>query len=294
MAKTSYISIPAGSEDLFFKGLNSNDRFMFSRIVRKDTLLSVKRKKGVSQRSLLPAISEIWAGFSDEQKAAWTAAASKMGLKGWQLFVQDQCIRIKNGMPGTATPSLLHQSWVGQIHIEAPAQEIKIAQYHPNQYWISKKVYGKKGMYEPVLIKESFGPPLKIGLNYSSNLSVVSSPNFAKFYAEIGYSYQGRNLLTYLEIPLDYQSDWKSAEATISSIPGIFIYYILVIHIFGLRGDLFFDNIKAEHSGQNWARDPYCRDVNQTFTRAFYQIPKHWAPVILPEGAEYDSVYKDF
>ena len=294
MAKTTYIEITPGLELLFYKGLNSNDRFVFSRIVRKDTLLTRKRKVGITNRSLLPIISAIWAGLSDAEKLAWKAAAAECNLKSWQLFVQDECLRIKNDLPGTATPSILHQSLVGQIHIEAPATEIKIAQYHPNQYWISKKVSGKKGMFEPVLVTENFGLPLKIGLNYSSNLSVASSPNFAKFYAEIGYSYQGENLKTFLEIPLDYVSGWKSAETTLSSIQGILIYYTLYLWISGLQGDLYFDNIIAEHTAQNWARDAFCKDVYQIFTRAFYQIPKHWAPIILPEGAEYDSVYKDF
>jgi hypothetical protein len=61
-----------------------------------------------------------------------------------------------------------------------------------------------------------------------------------------------------------------------------------------LRGDLYIDNVKAEHSGQNWVRDTYCEDILQGFTKAFYQIPKHWAAVILPEGSMYDSIYKDF
>jgi len=57
---------------------------------------------------------------------------------------------------------------------------------------------------------------------------------------------------------------------------------------------LYFDNIIVEHTGQNWARDPFCNNVAQTFTRGFYQIPKHWAAVILPEGSWYDSIYRDF
>lgn len=294
MVKTSYITVSGSAEEKFYAGLKSSDRFMFSRLVRKDTLLSRKRVKNLTQRSLLPAISLLWADFTPEQKESWNSAAAEIGRNGWQLFVQDQCIRIKNEMAGTAIPSLLHQSWVGELKIADPASEIKLVQLHPNFYWVSKKISGKKNMYEPVKIVEGFLLPLKIGLNYSSDLSAQSGNAFAKFYAKIWYSYQGRDLFEYLEIPLDFKTDWKHAEATISSITGILVGYQLVIHLFDLKGSLYCDNIIAEHSGQNWARDPFCRDIYQVFTRAFYQIPKHWAAEILPDGAEYDSIYKDF
>lgn len=227
-------------------------------------------------------------------KSAWNDSGAQMNLNGWRLFVQDQSIRIINDMPGTAIPSLLHQSWVGGLRIEAPASELKIIQVHPKFYWISKKVKGKKGMYEPVLITEDLALPVKISLNYRSELSVAGSPNFAKFYVRFWHSYQGADQYTDLEIPLDYSVDWKRAEAELTTLIGYVIRYDMYIWLKGLTGDFYFDNVKVEHSGQNWARDPNCKDINQGFTRAFYQIPKHWAGVIAPAGASYESVYKDF
>ena len=294
MAKTSYVYVIPEIEKQFFLGIRSADRFVHARLVRKPLLLSIKRKKGISQRSLLPQISEIWNSFSDAEKQAWNEAGAVMGLSGFKLFVQDQVARIKQGLPGVATPSLLHQSWVGCIHIEEPADEIKLVQIHPKFYWVSRKVKGKKAMYEPVLITEAVSFPVKIGLNYRSEMEVVSSPNFAKFYIRFWHSYQGEDKISEFSIPLDYLTDWKSAELTIEGVIGYFIRYDLYFHFKGLRGDFYFDNIKVEHTGQNWARDPFCNYVAQTFTRAFYQIPKHWAPVILPEGAWYDSIYRDF
>ena len=316
MAKTTYITIPVGLEDQYYKGLNSNDRFVNSRMIRKDSLLTRKRKAGVKLKSLLPQIASLWAsfassgapfgyGFSVYGEATfgvsalgvqddWNLAAAECEITGWQLFVQDQTIRILNDMAGSATPSLLHQSWVGKIKLAAPADEIMIAQYHPHTYWVSQKVKGKKGMYEPVLVEEDFALPITISISYKSNLEATASSTIAKFYAKIWYSYQGVDLYKYLEIPFDLVSDWKRVEATFTTLIGTLISYTLYIHIDNLRGELFFDNIKVEHSAQNWARDPYCKDIYQSFTRAFYQIPKHWAPVILPEGAEFDSVYEDF
>jgi hypothetical protein len=294
VAKTSYITIDPELEAAFYRIAKPSDRFVFNRLVRADTLLSRKRKKGISQRSLLPQLAAIWAGFSGAQKAAWDSAAAQMFLSGWQLFVQDQTIRILNDMAGSATPSTLHQSWVGNLKIAAPASEIKIVQVHPRNYWISQKVVGKKGMYEPVLITEDIVLPLTISLNYFSDLAEVSSPSFAKFYARVWHSYQGVDLYEELLIPLDYSAGWQHAYATLSNVSGYIVAYDLYFWLKGLRGNLYFDNIVSWHSEQNWARDPYCKDISQSFTRAFYQIPKHWAPVTLPSGAEFDTIYKDF
>ena len=294
MAKVEYIDILPGLEGPFFSALRFGDRFVSSRVCKKFVFYSRKSKKGLSARSLLPVISELWAGLTAEQKNAWTLAGAKSDLNGWRLFVQDCSARIKNDMPGVATPSLFHQSWIGNLKIEAPATELKIVQLHPRSYWVSKKVTGKKGMYEPVLVTEDLGLPCKISLNYSGDLTSQGAGSFAKLYARFWYSYQGRNLYKELEIPLDFFSNWQYAEATLTSLISYVVRVDLYFHLYNLRGDLYFDNIKLEHSGQNWVRDPFCKDILQGFTRAFYQIPKHWAGVILPEGSQYDSIYKDF
>lgn len=291
MAKTTYVDILPGLEQAYFTGVQSSDRFVFSRIIKKTTLLSVKKKKGLTLRSLLPQVSETWQGLSEAQKTAWSSAGAQCDLNGYRLFVQDQSLRIKNEMSGTATPSTLHQSLVGNLHIEAPATELKITQIHPRFYWVSRKVTGKKGMYEPVLVTEDLALPVTISLNYKSNLTATGGGSFAKFYARFWHSYQGADQYTDLEISLDLIADWKNAETTLTTLLGYVIRYDLYIHLYNLQGDLYVDNIKVEHSGQNWARDPWCKDINQGFTRAFYQIPKHWAGVIVPDGAIYDSIY---
>jgi hypothetical protein len=300
---------------------------VYSRITKKQTLYTKKSVKGLTARSLLPQIAALWNNFSVEEKQAWNDAAnvekdlvnlpvvafgstffgvstygdSYFGIhitesiiNGWRLFVQDQSVRIKNEFAGVAVPVLLHQSWVGNLKIEAPATELKIVQLHPRFYWISRKITGKKGMYEPTAITEDLALPVKISLNYSSNLVETSPGSFAKFYARVWHSYQGVDLYEDLEILFDYFSDWQYVEATLTSLIGYVIRYDLYFHLYNLQGDLYFDNVKIEHSSQNWIRDPFCKDINQGFTRAFYQIPKNWAAVIIPDGAMLDSIYKDF
>ena len=133
-----------------------------------------------------------------------------------------------------------------------------------------------------------------LGLNYKSNLS-ASGPNpYAKFYAKFWYSYQGRNLEYELSIPLDLIADWKTASDELTELISYVVRYNLYIHLHDLEGDLYFDNVKAIHGGQNWARDPFCKDIDKNFSRNFYQVPQAWVGVITSEGVDFESIYKDF
>ena len=294
MAKTQYVTIPVGFEDEFKKSVCAGQRFTYARLRRNDTLLSKKRKTGVSQRSLLPTISALWQAFSDAQRLAWVTAAAKMGLKGWQLFVQDQTIRILNELAGSATPVTTHQSWVGEIKITAPASECKLAQLHPGTYYVYHKIAGTKNQYEAVEVTEGFGLPFKIGLSYKSNLTSAGADPYAKMYAKIWNSYQGVDDEHLLEIDLTLVHDWQTVDATLSTLRGTIIGYTLYLELHDVTGELYVDNIIAEHNAQNWARDAGMKSFAVTFTKAFYQIPKNWAAISLPDGAEYDSVYIDF
>ena len=180
---------------------------------------------------------------------------------------------------------------VGKIEIQSPATEIKLTQPHPQSYWISKRVSGKKGMYEPILVTENFSLPLKIALNFKSNLISTGAGSFAKFYAKVLHLYQGQNLYHDEEINIPLSAAWQRQETTVSSLIGQAITYNLYIHFYNVRGEVWFDNLLSEHSGQNWARGKFCRKIQQSFSRGFYQVPRHWAPLILPEGADYQSVY---
>jgi hypothetical protein len=291
MAKTGYIDLDSAQEEAFFGILNSGDRFISPHVRRKVSLLSARKKKGITQRSLLPAIAEIWASFTTEQKTAWNTAGSYCNLTGWKTFVRDQCYRIVNDISGQATPNNYHQGLVGQLTIETPADELKIIQPHPFAYYISKKVAGKKGMYLPYLISEKLVLPLQIGLSYKADLTQTEADGFAKFYAIVRRLYQGQNLNQILEINLDLQTDWKTSTATLSYILGQYTSYSLYFHLYHLTGTLLVDNIKSVHSLQNWSRDPSCQDIHADFTRAFYQVPKHWSALIIPDGSFFESVY---
>jgi len=294
MAKVTYVDLTTEQEVPFYSGLTAQDRFTFARLTRKVTLLSKKKVVGLTARSILPTIAAAWNALSEAEQAAWTTAGGECALNGYRLFVKDKAARIRNELAGNATPTTLHQVFVGNLHIEAPATNLKIVQLHPRAYWISQKVAGKKGMYQPVVVTEDLALPLEISLNYRAELTAAGPSPSARYYAKVWRSYQGQDLFTYLQIALDLSCDWKNALADLNSVVGTLISYDLYFELVDVEGDLYIDNVKSTHSGQNWVRDPYCQDIDQDFTRAFYQIPKHWAVVDVPDGAWYNSIYKDF
>jgi hypothetical protein len=291
MAKTTFIDLSQTSEELFYKNLQPGDRFLTSSIRVKSPVLSRYKISKLTQKSLLPQISADWALKSDSEKLAWTNAGAECGLNGWRLYVKDKCARIKNGLTGDATPSLLHQVWAGKILIQAPATQIKIVQLHPRNYYIYKKIPGTKSQYQNVLITEAIGLPFTLGCNYKSDFTVAGPDPYAKLFGEFWYSYQGVDLYGRVEIALDFSHDWQSVSKIINSLETILIGYNLYIEIHDLQGSILFDKIKAEHNGQNWCRDTYMQDFNVEFTKQFYQIPKNWAPITMPDGATYDSIY---
>ena len=140
MARTTYIDLPAGQEELYYAGLSPNDRYILPSVRRFNSFFGRKKVEGLTRRSYLPAIGAIWRTFDSATKANWKAVDPHPRPHGWRTFVGDQAKRIKFGIAGEATPSALHQDVVGSCVIEAPATELKIAQYHPAMYYVRQKV----------------------------------------------------------------------------------------------------------------------------------------------------------
>jgi hypothetical protein len=291
MAKTTYSLIPAGFDFSFSKALSSGDRFTYARYRRQIGFFSRKRRAGMTQKSLLPQIALDWAALTPTEQDAWATAGAEMGLNGWRLFVQDSCKRIINEIETATTPVTTHQVMAGLLDIDSPATGIKITQLHPLDYWVSRKVTGSKNMYEPVKVTESFGLPLELEISYKSDLTSLGAGSSAAYYALVYSHYQGRTIENVCRVELDLSSDWEVLTASISSVVGLVRGYALFLEVVNCTGSLWVDNIKATHSGQNWVRDTYCKDIDQGFTRAFFQVPKHWVGVDIPVGASFGSVY---
>jgi len=316
MAKVSYIQIPEELKESHGKTLQPGDRFVFPRTIVKKTLLSRKRKLQLKEISLFKKMSNFWKTFSEEDKQKWRDAAAEIGLTNWQLFIQDHAARLAAEFPGYTDPKTTHQSWVMKAEMDQETDELFLIQIHPETYWIRQKVAGTKSQFSPVNITEKFSLPLKIGVSYKSELEATSSDYEACYYADVWYSYQGVDHLERIKIDfpvfidpatygerdyskfhygwVDEELEWTKLEDEIDKLETYVVGYNLFFYFKNLTGRIYLDNIKAEHSGQNWVRDSVCRNITQIFPRAFYQVPAHWFVIEKTEGANYDSVYRDF
>lgn len=261
----------------------------------------------------MPELSPVWAGFDSTTKTNWNNAGSFEGLTGWKEFLKDTAIRRANDGTGYSTPQTDRQCNVGRMTIESPASGFTIEQLHPNNYYVLKKVPKTKAQYIPQLITEHIVLPLTIGMSYRADLTPVESDilvgaglfyagfnmagqeygasGISRFYAEVYSDYQGRKLTTVLELPIDTDGNWHVETVEMTECFGVVRGYNLYIQVSNATGNLYFDNVIIDHSGHNWARDPHCNNINVTYTKAFYQIPKAWDSVDIPDGCFFDSFF---
>jgi hypothetical protein len=291
MAKVSFTLVPLGLEELRGKTLTASDRFQYSSVRRKPVSVSRKRKKSLTLKSVMPMASQMWAGLTSLEKDAWTSAGLASSQIGFQLFLRDIAIRLQNDLDLPGTPSDIVQYKVGHIEIAGGATAVRIEQIHPLNYFIYRKISGTRDQYNPVAVTESFDLPLEISISWHTDLTSAGASPFAKFYALVLSHYQGRDIITPLEINFGLQDEWQRTTATLSSVLGAIKGYSVYIEANDVTGIIEFDNVRIYHSGQNWARDPRCDSVNSEFTKAYQQIPRHWAPEIMPSGAYFDSRY---
>lgn len=291
MAKIGVKIIPPELQDHYKKALQSGDRFTLSVIKTKRLFSSRNSKKGLTQKSLIPELSQVWANFDSYAKTNWNNAGAKEGLTGWKEFLKDTCIRRANGGTGFATPQTDRQCNVGRMTVQSPATGFTIQQLHPNSYYVMKKVRGTKSQYNPQVVAEFISLPFTIGISYRADLVPASGTPRARFFIEVYSHYQGLEIVTPLEINMSLDGNWHVATETLTGVIGKVRGYDAFIQIENARGDLYFDNVRLEHSGQNWARDPHCNNINQTYTKAFYQIPKAWDVDNLPDGCFFDFFY---
>jgi hypothetical protein len=291
MSLTSYVLIPPGYKAKHKRSFQSQERFIYPRITRKSRMLSRAKKKILRNKTLLPYIEMLWQNLTPAQRNDWNIAGEATGMSGFNLFVKDKALRIKNNIPGLASPSVFHQALVGQLKIIAPSKSILLIQPHKYNYYIKSKITGKKSMFRAVEIKERLVLPLTLKINYKTNLIMQDLNWRARFYATIKTLFQGATFENNLIINIPLLSDWATQEATLSAVNGQIIDYSIYLDLDNVRGEMLFDNLKVIHSGQNWAIDPYCDKINEVFKGAFSQILTPWKAIIKPVGSSYKSVY---
>ena len=132
---------------------------------------------------------------------------------------------------------------------------------------------------------------MTLTIRYKTDLSSTGPTQSARYYANVWTRYQGEDEYTEFEINFNPSTDWLLASVLVSGLRGVIVGYTLFIEIIGYTGELFYDNIRATHSGQNWALDPRCDDISKIYTGAFAVVPPYWIPVELPNGASYSSEF---
>lgn len=291
MAQIGYLDVPQELQDLLRNLISPVSNRRTGAVRKAGYLPSRARVLQLTTRSLLPQIGELWGGLSLAEQNAWKIAGAAQSTNGWNLFVQDTAYRLKHGISGLASPSTLHQYKVGRVEVNAPAETAVLLQYHPETYYVSKKLRGSTTIREDVAIHEKLTLPLLIGLSYRSFLVPTRENYEARFYATITSSYQGRSYETEVGFSFNLSSGWTRTTAQATSVVGTCRSYILTISLSGVRGWLEWDNTLALHSGSNFARDRRCNDVNNELTKVNYMIEKSWEEKTLPNGAAFDSVY---
>jgi len=293
MAKIGFLYVPPELQLLLANiiSITSNRR---TGSVRKAGYIPSKAQiVKLTIRSLLPQISELWGSLTVSQKAAWKLAGIQSRQNNWNLFVQDTAYRLKYGIAGLATPSTLHQYKVGRIEINPPADKVVLAQFHPRLYYVNRKVRGDTTVREDVAVNEKLMLPLTIGCSYRAQLTPTKPDYKARFYAIIYSSYQGRTIENEIGFNYNIASGWTRETVTASEIIGVVRSYELRIELDGVRGWFEWDDVVAQHTGTNYARDFRCTDVNNDLTAVNYQIERSWEEQFLPYGSVFSSVYPE-
>lgn len=293
MAKISYMNIPEEWKPLVDKVLSWNNRFTSVSVRSKKGFISVKKKKGLTLKSLTPLASTVWASLSPTDKDLWKSAGLNTQQTSFQCFLRDISARVKNELSYPITPSNYVQYNCGRAVFEFPATGFLIKQEHPFSYFVARKVRGTRNQIEPVEIKEDFDLPFTVGISYQTDLSSVGPNSKACFYVDIVSHYQGRDIITTHTIDFGLNTNWTKSSLVISSVLGKPKSYTVYIEVSDCVGYIEWDNIILNHSGVNWARDPKCDNVGTSYTGSFYLIAKNWEPVVLPPGSAYGSIYYD-
>jgi hypothetical protein len=302
MVRTQFVEVADELKNLYNNSLERRDRFYLGviqghkrepskaqkRLLRRASVVNSPQE---GRGSMFKYLSPLWKELTTGQKTAWKDAGVFSSLSGWQLFVSDNSARIKNSISFPVAPSNLWQVRAGYITINSPASQIILKQEHPLDYWTLEKIPGRSWKKQLVLLRETFSLPLTIKIRYKSNLTIFGSPNVARYKVTVWTSYQGVDIYTDFSINFSPSADWTLAQISTSGLRGIIIGYTLFIEIVGYRGELLFDNLEANHSGSNWARDPRCDDISKTFVKAFSVVPPFWVPVSLPAGSAFSTIF---
>jgi len=252
------ITLPAGLEIIYNKTLKMYDISVLCNVGKNPRFFPRDKKMTLREITYLYTIAYVWSSFSQETKDDWMFAANVIGQHGYNLYVQDKSYRLKNGIAGDATPSLYHQYFVGHINIHAPASSALIAQYNPH----------------------SVNFPASFEICFKTNLVASGANPYACFKFTWTRYTSGQNIDSVETIDLPLVSAWDKRKKFITPYSGTRGKWMIELVLNDVQGDIWFDNVFVQYSGEIKNNDPYCDDV-----------VKWWKAVHLPSGAKLESLY---
>lgn len=250
----------SGGFSTWYKQNNTN------RLNKDITVVGKKRDKYnryerafIPDESYLASCKILWDLLTPAEQSAWGDAGDFTDLNGYNLFVQDTTYRLKNCIPGVATPVEAHQYKIGHVSIPEGSGNVLFRQssgYTPSGYI-------------------TFNTWYKTALSNDG-----SSPNTIKL--RFRYYYLSGGVLTpqVIELSMPLSVDWThyfTGQQTVANASGGNEFEIEANNV---KGDLWFDNTFVEDQLNVNTHDRYCNRVD-----------KYWLGLNLPTGVSIESIY---
>lgn len=283
--RTEFLDVPASVADDFKKMGNKRSVYKFAHVATQRRNFSRAKKAQLRSSQVFTRCSNLWASLSDTEKANWTAAGAEMGLSGWQLFLKDTGYRLTHGLPGLATPSTLHQTMAGHLHLAGDGGWFTLEQHHPNFYNLYQKVEGTKALFKKIRVQDILSWPVHFELSYKSNLNYFYGLGYGVISFEVFFRGIGGADDRYKSWGIDENTDWKQISEDLDFGVGRIYDYMVQIQFWCVEGDIWFDNLKISFGGHDYAIDPYFENVEGKFARAeAFNIRKPWIHWEQPAG----------
>lgn len=261
MALVSDLTSDQSQIDLLEKSIKIRDRYGDPRLDKKDVVWRKRNYKDFEIVSQLDPAALLWDVQSDATRAVWDAAGVPSGLTGYQLFVQDTGFRILNGLPGIIVPSTFHQFKVLRMDLGAIPEYFQIYQFHPASYDLLVRIPGKKNATQVVAVTETVTSPLVVEFDYQANLTFDPVASAFRLWVQVQGTKSGSPKTSNFFLGLDEVTGWKHAFLSCVLDFDTVSQYFVIIDGSDYSGFFDLDNIVIEHSGQNWAYDPRCDEV---------------------------------
>ena len=280
MALVMGITLPAGVEIIYNKTLRMYDISVFCNVGKNPRFFPRSKFYTLKEITYLFQIAYAWNAFTQEEKDAWTAAANIIGQHGYNLYVEDKSYRMKNGLGGSATPSIYHQYLVGHLSVSAPASSALITQYNSRRvnFPATFELCYKTSLVSvsPKLLTET-GDDL---ITEAGDHLVTGGTPIARLKFIWTRYTQGQNIESTETIDLPLSQVWTTASKSITQLSGTRGKWRVELELIDVTGDVWFDNVMVTYSGEIKLPDPYCMDV-----------VKWWEQTNLPAGAVLETIY---